>query len=119
MTPPVIVLLAQEGKLSLDDPVSKYSRACPTQNITVTELLNMPSAFTATMTTRVLAILDRDPTKIWRPASAAIAFKHTPYFPPGTDFHYSNTNYALLGSLRKRSTGNRLRKSCTTLFGAG
>jgi len=29
-----------------------------------------------------------------------------------------NTNYALLASLRKRSTGNRLRKSCTTVVRA-
>jgi hypothetical protein len=44
------------------------------------------------------AILDQDPTKVWTPDQVlTIAFKHPPYFPPGTAFHYDSTNYALLG----------------------
>ena len=44
MTAAVIVLLAQEGKLSLDDPVSKYVPDVPNgDNITITDLLNMRS----------------------------------------------------------------------------
>src|SRR5580700_4593776 len=44
MTAAVIVLLAQEGKLSLDDPVSKYVSGVPSgDKITVTELLKMRS----------------------------------------------------------------------------
>ena len=39
MTAAVIVLLAQEGKLSLDDPVSKYVPGVPNgDNITIAEL---------------------------------------------------------------------------------
>src|SRR5438132_4949918 len=44
MTAAVIVLLAQEGKLSLDDPVSKYVPSVPdADKITITELLKMRS----------------------------------------------------------------------------
>jgi D-alanyl-D-alanine carboxypeptidase len=44
MTAAVIVLLAQEGKLNLDDPVSKYVPDVPNgDNITITELLNTRS----------------------------------------------------------------------------
>src|SRR5213079_41950 len=44
MTAAVIVLLAQEGKLSLDDPVSKYVPSVPNgDNITIDELLRMRS----------------------------------------------------------------------------
>ena len=44
MTAAVIVLLAQEGKLSLDDPVSKYVPGVPNgDNITIAELLEMRS----------------------------------------------------------------------------
>jgi CubicO group peptidase (beta-lactamase class C family) len=44
MTAAVIVLLAQVGKLSLDDPVSKYVPGVPNgDNITIAELLNMRS----------------------------------------------------------------------------
>src|SRR6267142_1439365 len=41
MTAAVIVLLAQEGRLSLEDPVSKYVPGVPDgDKITITELLN-------------------------------------------------------------------------------
>src|SRR5207249_7214791 len=44
MTAAVIVQLAQEGKLSLDDPVSKYVPSVPNgDKITITELLKMRS----------------------------------------------------------------------------
>src|SRR2546430_10548195 len=44
MTAAVIVLLAQEGKLSLADPASKYVPGVPNaDNITITELFNMRS----------------------------------------------------------------------------
>ena len=121
MTAAVIVLLAQEGKLSLDDPVSKYVPGVPNgDNITITELLNMRSGlYTYDDDPEFWAILDRDPTKVWSPAEVlAIAFKHPPYFPPGTDFHYSNTNYALLGLIAEKIDGKPL-ASCfqDRLFG--
>src|SRR5881398_2387067 len=86
MTAAVIVLLAQEGKLSLDDPVSKYVPGVPDgDKITITELLNMRSGlYTYDDDPEFWAILDREPTKVWSPAEVlAIAFKHPPYFPPG------------------------------------
>ena len=44
MTAAVIVLLAQEGKLRFDDPVSKYVEDVPNgDNITISELLKMRS----------------------------------------------------------------------------
>jgi D-alanyl-D-alanine carboxypeptidase len=111
MTAAVIMLLAQEGKLSLDDPVAKYVPDVPNgDNITITELLNMRSGlYTYDDDPEFWAILERDPTKVWTPAEVlAIAFKHPLYFPPGTDFHYSNTNYALLGLIAEKIDGKPL-----------
>src|SRR3989475_1144826 len=111
MTAAVIVLLAQEGKLSLDDPVSKYVSGVPDgDKITIAELLNMRSGlYTYDDDPEFWSVLERDPTKIWTPAEVlAIAFKHPPYFPPGTDFHYSNTNYALLGLIAEKIDGKPL-----------
>jgi len=108
MTAAVIVLLAQEGKLSLDDPVWKYVPGVPHgDKITITELLKMRSGlYSYDDDPGFWAILDRDPTKVWSPAEVlAIAFKHSPYFPPGTDFHYSNANYALLGLIAEKIDG--------------
>jgi D-alanyl-D-alanine carboxypeptidase len=122
MTAAVIVLLAQEGKLGLDDPVSKYVPGVPDgDKITITELLNMRSGlYTYDDDPEFWAVLERDPTKVWSPAEVlAIAFKHQPYFPPGTDFHYSNTNYALLGLIAEKIDGKPL-ASCfqERLFGS-
>src|SRR5437773_4413636 len=111
MTATVIVLLAQEGKLSLDDPVSKYVSGVPDgDKITIAELLNMRSGlYTYDDDPEFWAILERDPTKVWSTAEVlAIAFTHPPYLPPGTDFHYSNTNYALLGLIAEKIDGKPL-----------
>jgi D-alanyl-D-alanine carboxypeptidase len=100
MTAAVIVQLAQEGRLDLDDPVSKYVSGVPDgDQITIADLLNMRSGlYNYTDASEISASLDAEPTKVWTPDEVlAIAFKHPPYFPPGTDFHYDNTNYALLG----------------------
>src|SRR6266513_3069872 len=121
MTAAVIMLLAQEGKLGLNDPVSKYVPGVPNgDNITITELLNMRSGlYNYTNDPEFWAVLERDPTKVWSPADVlAIAFTHPPYFPPGTGFHYSNTNYALLGLIAEKIDGKPL-ASCfqDRLFG--
>ena len=111
MTAAVIVLLAQDGKLSLADPVSKYVSGVPDgDKITIAELLNMRSGlYTYDDDPEFWSVLERDPTKIWTPAEVlAIAFTHPPYFPPGTDFHYSNTNYALLGLIAEKIEGKPL-----------
>jgi D-alanyl-D-alanine carboxypeptidase len=88
--------------------------------ITITELLNMRSGlYTYDDDSEFWAILERDPTKVWSPAEVLlIAFKHAPYFPPGTGFHYSNTNYALLGMIAEKIDGKPL-ASCfqDRLFG--
>jgi len=100
MTAAVIVQLAQEGRLDLDDPVSKYVSGVPDgDQITIADLLKMRSGlYNYTDAPEISASLDGDPTKVWTPDEVlTIAFKHSPYFPPGTAFHYDNTNYALLG----------------------
>ena len=122
MTAAVIVLLAQEGKLSLDDPVSKYVPGVPNgDNITIAELLEMRSGLYNYTNDPV--ILGR-PSTMTRPRSGpqtkllAIAFAHPPNFPPGTDFEYNNTNYALLGLIAEKVDGKPL-ASCLQdrLFG--
>ena len=119
MTAAVIVLLAQEGKLSLDDPVSYVPGVPNGDNVTITELLNMRSGLYTYDDPEFWAILERDPSKVWTPAEVlAIAFTHPPYFPPGTGYHYSNTNYALLGLIAEKIDGKPL-ASCLQdrLFG--
>ena len=100
MTSAVILQLAQEGKLRLSDPVSKYVAGVPNgKQITIAMLLKMRSGlFDYISSPEMAPFFDNDPTKVWTPQEVlAISFAHPPDFAPGTDYEYSNTNYALLG----------------------
>ncbi len=111
MTAAVILQLAQEGKLGLADPVSKYVPSVPDgHKITIAELLDMRSGlYNYTNAPEFAASIDRDPTKIWAPAELlAIAFAHPPKFAPGAGYEYCNTNYALLGVIAEKVGGKPL-----------
>jgi D-alanyl-D-alanine carboxypeptidase len=101
----VILQQAQEGKLSLDDPVSKFRPDVPNgDHITIAELLNMRSGlYNYTETRELNEKGDSNPQKVWSPDELlALAFSHPPYFSPGTGYHYSNTNTVLLGLIAER-----------------
>jgi Beta-lactamase len=102
---------AQEGKLRLSDPVSKYVPGVPNgNNITIAQLLEMRSGlYNYTNDPIISATIDTDPAKVWTPAELlAIAFAHPPNFPPGTKYEYNNTNYALLGLIIEKMDGRQL-----------
>ena len=121
MTAAVIVQLAQEGKLSLDDPVSKYVPGVPNgDNITIDELLKMRSGlYNYTDAPELAATVDRDPTKVWTTEELlAIAFARPPNFPPGTAYEYNNTNYTLLGLIAEKVDGKPMARAMQDrLFG--
>ena len=97
MTAAIIMQLAQENKLRLDDPVSKYIRGVPNgDHITIAELLDMRSGlYNFTNAPEISATMDHHPARVWSPAELlAIAFAHKPNFPPNTTYEYNNTNYA-------------------------
>jgi D-alanyl-D-alanine carboxypeptidase len=111
MTSAVILQLAQERKLRLGDPVSKYIAGVPNgDNITLAQLLEMRSGlYNFTNAPEMAWFLDNDPTKAWTPQELlAIAFARPPNFAPGTDYEYSNTNYALLGLIAEKLDGRPL-----------
>ena len=104
----MIVLLAQEGKLRFDDPVSKYVQGVPNgDKITISELLNMRSGlYNYTGAPELSESLDHDPARVWTPEELlAMAFKRPPLFAPGEEFDYCNTNYALLGLIAEKVEG--------------
>jgi CubicO group peptidase (beta-lactamase class C family) len=52
-----------------------------------------------------------DLTRAWAPQELlayADGAEHAPYFPPGEDYHYANTDYILVGLMIEAATGNRL-----------
>ena len=121
MTSAVILQLAQESKLSLDDVVSNYVRGVPNgDKITIAELLEMRSGlYNYTDGPEIAASMDHDPARIWTAAELlAIAFAHPPNAPPGTAYEYNNTNYLLLSLVAEKVDGKPLAKSMQDrLFG--
>jgi CubicO group peptidase (beta-lactamase class C family) len=101
-----ILLLAQDGKLSIDDPVRRWLPALPASDdaITIRHLLThtsglidyedlMDPADTAQIhDSGVLELLSKES-------------KH--YFEPGTSYRYSNSGYALLSLIVERASGQR------------
>ena len=121
MTAAVILQLAQEGKLSVDDAVSEYVPGVPNgDHITIAELLEMRSGlYNYTNAPEISASMDHDPTKVWSPVELlAIAFAHPPNVPPGTAYEYNNTNYLLLSLVAEKVDRKPLAQSMyDRLFG--
>jgi len=121
MTGALIVLLAQDGKLKLSDPVSTYIPDVPDgENITVAQLLKMRSGiYGYTADPALAAAMDANPGKAWTPQEVlAIAFRHPPQFAPDASYEYSNTNYALLGVIAEKVGGRPLAQQfADRLFG--
>ena len=114
MTSAVILLLAQEGKLSLDDPVSKYLPEVPDgDNISIAQLLEMRSGlYSFTDAPEISTSMDNDPTRVWKPQELLdIAFAQPPNFAPGAQYEYSNTNYVLLGLIIEQLDGKPIAAS--------
>jgi D-alanyl-D-alanine carboxypeptidase len=121
MTAAVIMQLAQESKLELNDPVSKYVPSVPNGvNITIAQLLEMRSGlYNYTNDPIISKTIDTDPAKVWTPTElVAIAFAHPPNFAPGAEYEYNNTNYALLGLVVEKVDGKPLAQAMQDrLFG--
>jgi D-alanyl-D-alanine carboxypeptidase len=107
----VILQLVQEGKLKLDDPVSKYRRGVPNgRNITIGQLLDMRSGlYSYSETPELNQTMDSQPRKAWKPAELlALSFNQRPWFAPDNGFYYSNTNTILLGLIAEELDGKPL-----------
>ena len=108
MTGTVILQLVDEGKISLDDPVSKYRPDVPNgDNITITQLLNMSSGLGNYTVDPVLnEQQDNNPGRAWTPDELlAMGYAQPVKFPPGQGYYYSNTNTVLLGVIIEQLTG--------------
>jgi D-alanyl-D-alanine carboxypeptidase len=111
MTAAVIMQLVQHSKLDLEHPVSKYVPGVPNgDTITIARLLEMRSGlYNYTNDPMISGTIDTNPAKVWTPPELlAIAFAHPTNFPPGREYEYNNTNYALLGLVAEKADGKPL-----------
>src|SRR5205814_7025555 len=102
-----------EGKLSLDQPLADFRPDVPgSEAITIRQLLNMSSGLFDYGDDPALArAVDDHPRQAWTAEQLVeIGLQHPPYFAPGQGWHYSNTNYALLGLIAEQLTGTPLQQ---------
>jgi len=107
----LILQLAEEGKLSLEDPLSKYLASYPNidSTITIRQLLTHTSGiYHFTDHDSIWDTIFANQLRLWTPEEILASFVLQPYFSPGTGWHYSNTNYILLGMIVEVITGSKV-----------
>jgi CubicO group peptidase (beta-lactamase class C family) len=99
-----IMMLVEEGKLSLDDPVSKYLDGTPHRwkNITIRHLLTHTSGIPDFNNENIP--VDAGPGDFDQRVLKAVARRWL-HFAPGDEWRYSNSNYHLLGMIIRKITG--------------
>ncbi len=106
-TATVILLLQQDGKLKLDDPVGKYLPELTRANeVTIRQVLSMTSGY------RDFWPEDYVMTSMMKPATPEYILdgwaKKPLDFEPGTQWQYSNTNYVIAGRIAEITGGKPL-----------
>jgi D-alanyl-D-alanine carboxypeptidase len=107
----VLLQLVDEGKLSLNDQLSKFFPSYPkSDSITVAMLCNMTSGvFDYFADPQFISSYASDPYKVFPPQElAATGFANPFSCNPGSDWSYSNTNTVILGLIIELVTGNTL-----------
>lgn len=103
-TAAAILLLRQDGKLSLDDPVKKWLPSLPSavDSVTITRLLTHTSGIIdyedVIPAGTVAQLHDADVLHL-------LENQDSVYFKPGTKYSYSNSGYALLSLIVARASG--------------
>ncbi len=100
-----ILMLWEQQKISLEDPIKKYLPEYPAHagHITVHQLLNQTTGIV-----EMLSINDPEniPQKEWKSVDLIDIFKNEElHFEPGEKWEYSNSNYALLGLIIEKISG--------------
>jgi CubicO group peptidase (beta-lactamase class C family) len=102
-TAPSVLILAEQGRIGLDDRLVKYFPECANggkETITIRQLLTHSSGLPAG--------LPATPTWHGRAAAHKLACDQAVTHAPGTFFRYSDINYVLLGQVVEKVTGTPL-----------
>ncbi|WP_324940378.1 serine hydrolase domain-containing protein [Phenylobacterium sp.] len=106
-TAAAVLMLADQGKFSLDDPLSRYLPELGAANhATIRQALSHTAGFPEFWTVDYVT-----PEKRTVTTPQAIVDRwgaEPPDFQPGSKFHYSNTNYVILGRLVEKVSGKPL-----------
>jgi D-alanyl-D-alanine carboxypeptidase len=107
----------EEGTLSLEQtltallPKSVTDRVANADQVTLHMLLNHTSGIPEWETEDVDLLVLQNPARIWTDDEAIdLAARQPAWFPPGTAWRYSNTNYTLVGMVLDRVGGSSWRQ---------
>jgi D-alanyl-D-alanine carboxypeptidase len=106
-----LLMLADEKRVGLDDPISKYLDFVPNgNNITLRQLANMTSGlYSYTQDADWVAGLYQNPSRGYTVRELLdVGFRREPRFPPGTNINYSNSNTLLLGLVIEQVSGMKV-----------
>jgi D-alanyl-D-alanine carboxypeptidase len=106
-----VLQLVDQGKLALNDPITKYIAGVPSgDKITLRELAQMQSGLiTFDDVEQFVNSVLADPHQSLTPAQLlGYALDEPLQFPPGTQYQYSNTNTVLLGLVVEKQSGQSL-----------
>ncbi|MFO0775696.1 MAG: serine hydrolase domain-containing protein [Nitrospiraceae bacterium] len=109
----LVLMLRDEGRLSLDAPLSTWIAPFPNNtSITIRHLLSHTSGVPEYITTPAFIA---GGAKVWTPDELIALVATAPaQFPPGAAFVYTNTNYVLLGLIVERVTGTSISEQIRT-----
>jgi len=107
-----IALLAEQGKLSLDDDIRKYLPEIPKyeSTITIRHLIHHTSGIRDYLTLMAIAGMRDDDYYIDGEVMGLLSRQKELNFKPGSEFLYSNSGYFLLSQIVKRASGKTLRE---------
>ncbi|MBS1718308.1 MAG: beta-lactamase family protein [Armatimonadetes bacterium] len=102
-TSTIIMQLWEQGKISLDDPISKYIEHTPDawKDIKIRNMLGHTSGLKDYALVEGIGLADHWTTEQWFAKMNTLSLD----FPTGTAFAYSNSNYLLLGLIAQKITG--------------
>lgn len=103
-TAAAIMLLQQRGKVSVDDPVSRFfPKLTRADDVSLRQLLSHTSGYMDYWAEDYVMPRMHTPTTVLK---VIHDFAERPLdFEPGTQWQYSNTNYAILGAIVHKLTG--------------
>ncbi len=105
-TAAAIMKLVEQGKVSLDDPLTKFVPDYPAPNgkATVRQLLNHTGGMMPY--TQIPGFMANGVDRPYTTQQLIAAFKDAPpLFAPGAQYAYNNSGYALLGAILEKVTG--------------
>jgi len=119
-TAPLILKLAEEGILTLEDSLHEW---LPTYDnidstITIMQLLNMTSGLYDFVNDNpnFYNILTSNLSKFWTQEEILTSLVGPPIHPPGTPWRYTTTNYNLLGMIISEATGSSVSSELRNRF---